>query len=343
MKVAHFTDRGKVRPVNEDNLLANETLGFFTVVDGVSSSGQGRAASELFTRHCRESLQASLPGPSEALPQIFSGGNRLLFKMSEEGATSVGAAAAALWVRGSEAHIAWVGDCRVYRYRGGRLDLLTRDHTRAQELIDRGALSPGRAPRKSALTRCLGFAPKVDVDYLPPTPVRAGDRFLICTDGVSDSLEEPDLVKILGGDVQDAGNALREGVLARGAEDNLTAILVDVEEADLDPKAWPEFSDVLPAARPTVDPASGEPLPARLSEAPRDLATFLAGVAAAGPRSWALEAGWVGGLSLVLFLVPSLLEILGQRLAEVSPVWFLAGGGALYVPVAWWRARRRAR
>jgi protein phosphatase len=132
--------------------------------------------------------------------------------------------------------IAHVGDSRCYLFRGGELTRLTEDHSLVEELIKRGKLTPDQAethPQRSVITRALGPEPDVQVDVLEET-ARAGDLYMICSDGLTAMVREPDLKALLATagerSLDDLGHALIAAANAAGGRDNITVILFRLEE-----------------------------------------------------------------------------------------------------------------
>jgi protein phosphatase len=129
-------------------------------------------------------------------------------------------------IRGGEWAVQWAGDSRAYRYRGGVLLQLTRDHSTAEEL-DPGATAPRLIPPRGELTRAVGGDEELLLDCVSE-PLDDGDRFLLCSDGLYDALDEASLQRCLEeGDPAQASRALIEAACAAGARDNVTAIVVD--------------------------------------------------------------------------------------------------------------------
>ncbi len=138
----------------------------------------------------------------------------------------------------ASATLAHVGDSRIYRWRGGRLDRLTRDHSWVQEQVDAGRLTASEArahPRRNLLTRALGggTAPVTDIGLVPLAP---GDRLLVCTDGLPAALRDDEIEAILGGEYGDGPgatvcDALVNAANLAGAPDNVTVIAIAVVES----------------------------------------------------------------------------------------------------------------
>ena len=142
-----------------------------------------------------------------------------------------GTTVAALIILQSKAILNWAGDSRIYRLRGGELTLLTEDHNLAQERYRRGGLSREAAQRlKSAnvLTRAVGVHQDLHLGA-DVTEVKAGDRFLVCTDGLYKELPLEKIQSMLGASFSEhILTALIEEALQRGGRDNITGIVVDI-------------------------------------------------------------------------------------------------------------------
>ena len=125
------------------------------------------------------------------------------------------------------------GDSRLYRLRGGALEQISRDHSQVQRLVDAGLLSPEEAdahPNANVITKAVGGAAHLAVDVLL-FDIQPGDRFLLCSDGLYNELDPPEIESGLAGeDVDTAANTLLQGALARGARDNVSVIVVEAGE-----------------------------------------------------------------------------------------------------------------
>jgi serine/threonine protein phosphatase PrpC len=143
----------------------------------------------------------------------------------------MGTTAVGLILRGREFAIGWVGDSRAYIQRRGGLFQLTVDHTHVQDLIDEGILRPEDAvdhPMSHVLTRALGVSETLQVDIVKDE-AEPGDRFLLCSDGLSGPVSEAEIRAALHLDnPQSAVDALIERAYANGAPDNVTAIVIEI-------------------------------------------------------------------------------------------------------------------
>jgi len=235
----HFglTDAGKVRRNNEDSLLlgdgADETL--FVVADGIGGFEAGEVASSMTV----DLLRALEPGePFEAA--IREANRRILTAARDDDKLSgMGTTVVALRFSGSKneprAEISHVGDSRAYLLRGGELSPLTEDHSLVAELVRSGALTRAQAaehPQKNLITRALGADAEVEADNMV-LPVGAGDRILLCSDGLSDMVREDRIREILKehpGEPETPARGLIAAALAAGGTDNVTVVVVDVKE-----------------------------------------------------------------------------------------------------------------
>jgi protein phosphatase len=132
--------------------------------------------------------------------------------------------------RAGQLHIGHIGDSRVYRIRDGVAEQLTEDHSIVQQLVRAGAISQAEAqvhPYKNVITRCLGMASEIEPDIIK-APMQNGDRFVICSDGLSNFVTNQRLVEIVGGndDIEEAGKMLVSEANDRGGADNITVVLL---------------------------------------------------------------------------------------------------------------------
>lgn len=229
-----ITDVGLVRHHNEDSFCAREADGFWAVADGMGGHVGGKWASARLT----DTLAAALlPQDLEAACAAVEAAVRLAHDdIRAEGVRrggTMGTTFVGLLLREARCSILWVGDSRAYRLRAGRLESLSRDHNRVQELIDAGLVAPEHVaghPLAHVLTRAVGIDAEVEVARTD-SDARPGDVFLLCSDGVHGCVDEREIAQLLA-----AGSAGRivEGLLdaavAAGAPDNVTAIALRVAD-----------------------------------------------------------------------------------------------------------------
>ncbi|MFN0113219.1 MAG: PP2C family protein-serine/threonine phosphatase [Paracoccaceae bacterium] len=230
---AGLTHRGMVRDRNEDAILTDPSGRLWAVADGMGGYGHGDVASDLVI-DCIETIRDDEPPLPALTGRLAEANSRVLAKAAEPGMGRMGATVVALIVAGARAHLAWAGDSRAYLFRGGRLRLLTRDHTVVQDLVESGSLSAEAAedhPDSHIVTRAVGGDAELEPDTAE-VPLLAGDRLLLCSDGLTRALYESAVEGALGaGDdpVRTCEALVRES-LANGAPDNVSVIVVDLNE-----------------------------------------------------------------------------------------------------------------
>lgn len=227
------SETGLVRAQNEDSMLLDDGAGLWVVFDGMGGHQNGAAASRMAAHAFAE---AQLPENFDAAIESFADAihlaNAEIARTAEaNGGGTMGTTAVGVVMRGREFAVGWVGDSRAYIMRRGGLFQLTMDHTHVQDLIDEGILSPADAeghPMAHVLTRALGVAAQVQVDIIKDE-VEPGDRFLLCSDGLSGPLSDTEIRQLLeSADPQAAVDALIEQAYAKGAPDNVTAIVIEI-------------------------------------------------------------------------------------------------------------------
>ena len=228
----HDSDRGRQRQGNEDSYFVRSPL--FVVADGMG----GAQAGEVASRMAVESFDHGLPdgAPAEALAHVVEDANRRIHERSQADAqrAGMGTTVTAAYVGEGEVTIAHVGDSRAYLLRDGDLVRLTRDHSLVGELVARGKLTEEQAethPQRSVITRALGPEPDVQVD-VQAQQARDGDRFLLCSDGLTSMIPEARVKQILegSGTLADAGRELIAAANDAGGRDNITVLLFRLEE-----------------------------------------------------------------------------------------------------------------
>jgi PPM family protein phosphatase len=232
----HGSDLGLQRQGNEDNYFVRSPL--FVVADGMGGAQAGEVASEMAV----EAFSPGLPdgsGPGPGLRHIIEEANRHINERSrtQSGRAGMGTTVTAAHVGEHVVTIAHVGDSRCYVVRDGEVKRITTDHSLVAELVARGKLTEEQAethPQRSVITRALGPEPNVQVDILEE-PAHAGDLFMLCSDGLTSMVREPDLVPLLVGEdrpLADIGRGLIAAANANGGRDNITVVLFRLEEID---------------------------------------------------------------------------------------------------------------
>ena len=238
VKSAALSHVGKIRSNNQDSGYAGTQL--FVVADGMGGHAGGDVASAIAIRRIRETDRVyGSPGDAEfALQSSLIAANQLLAEtvFEHQELTGMGTTVSALLRVGDSMAVAHIGDSRVYLFRDDELSQITADHTFVQRLVDSGRISPEEAavhPRRSVLMRVLGdvdAAPEIDTATLGTQP---GDRWLICSDGLSSYLAEERIKKALAAelDAEQVAKRLVKETLDHGAPDNVTIVVVDVDES----------------------------------------------------------------------------------------------------------------
>jgi serine/threonine protein phosphatase PrpC len=233
------THQGMVRKHNEDNLLLRPEAGLWMVADGVGGAQAGDWASAQIV----EVLQ-DLPVPptapeylAQAVLRLEDANMRMLGRAAERGGGMTASTVVLLLTHGVHYTCLWAGDSRCYLLRDGVMTQITHDHSEVQELIDAGALSPEEAeryPRANVITRALGVAPRVQLDRVAGR-LQPGDRFLLCTDGLSRMVSDAEIVALMtDSDIGALPSSLIAAALSAGGHDNVTVMVVMCEAGSPD-------------------------------------------------------------------------------------------------------------
>jgi serine/threonine-protein phosphatase Stp1 len=227
------TDTGVVRDHNEDNLVDRPEVGLWAVADGMGGHAAGDRASGLIRGALEgvtigDDLEASL---EEACRQL----DRVHGELQDgSGRSTSGSTVVVLLTRGDRFVCGWAGDSRLYRSRGGRLEVLSHDHSLVQELVDSGTLTAEAArrhPLRNRITRAVGVDRGLVLEVVRGD-VRPGDRYLLCSDGLHGVLSDPVLQKYMAmPDLTQAVDGMIAAVIQAGAPDNVTVVLIAAEAA----------------------------------------------------------------------------------------------------------------
>ena len=325
------SDVGRVRERNEDAYLVNDDLGLFVVADGMGGHAGGARASRLTVETLQTFLAArkaalegaGAPDEEDPAPPL----TRLLVDAVRAACAAVYDAAAAdpalngmgttctlLLVQPGWGYVAHVGDSRCYMQRGATFMQITEDHSLVNEQVKAGILAPEDAAKsrlKNIITRSVGFEREVQVDTFL-VPLRPGDQFLLCSDGLSNLVDNPELGEAMMA-MQNAPlvDFLIDVALERGGDDNVTAVCVRVDDAAPgdDPLAppeqgahaggsgpselmqtAPELSSLPPVGTAAASPADAAP-PVPQADGGGDEAADATGLAPGIPPSPAVSAG----------------------------------------------------
>ena len=241
LKVGYVCDRGlsPKRPVNQDRFLAIPERGLFAVFDGVGGQRAGEVASQTAAETIEEALtHNSADGSSlELIRRAIDFANRDVFELAESDPAykTMATTVALIHVDGNQVTVAHVGDSRVYRLEDGRFYRETVDHTDLNDDIRAGRIVREQATElasRNIINRALGVESVVEVE-IKSIRARDGARFLLCSDGIYRHLSDDEIARVLSEhkDPQRAADELKRIVHQRGADDNLTAVVVQMGRA----------------------------------------------------------------------------------------------------------------
>lgn len=227
------THVGCIRKANEDAILAKPASGLWAVADGMGGHADGHLAS----RGIIEALDAIEPGlDADRMAQRIRlelqkvHDNLRQLGISRAPPRTIGSTVVALAADGARFSCLWAGDCRAYRLREGALSQITRDHTVVQQLVDAGLIASDEADGHQdghIVTRALGAEDAGSSLDCVQGGLKAADAFLLCSDGLS-RIVSKDLMSaaLLNPDQEHGADQLLEAVLARGAPDNVSFLLI---------------------------------------------------------------------------------------------------------------------
>jgi protein phosphatase len=246
------TDTGRVREHNEDTIATDPDVGLLVLADGMGGYNAGEVASGIavktITNLVREGLMredlaaidrgTGLSRPSIVLRDAITRANKIIYQTARSQAEceGMGTTVVAALFYDNRISIAHVGDSRLYRQRGSQIAQVTMDHSLLQELVDRGFYSPEEAQRaanKNYVTRALGVEPQVEVE-VQEHPVDKGDIFILCSDGLSDMVEDEDIrltISTFGANLDTVAKQLIQLANENGGRDNVSVVLAQANEA----------------------------------------------------------------------------------------------------------------
>lgn len=250
METGQASDVGRIRAINEDSFLPLPESGLWVVADGMGGHAAGDFASQKIVH---ELITVGIPATGDDLQarvmeRVWRANEAILAHAAELGSGTIGATLVALLVHGDAYACIWSGDSRIYRLRGTEFEQVTRDHTEVQMLLDSGAISPEEAenwPRKNVITRAIGVSDVPECDVTGGV-LQHGDRFLLCSDGLTEHMEDHEIARVLGMyPPQVACDRLIETTLQRGARDNVTVVAVEFTAGGMPMRAtdWDGMED----------------------------------------------------------------------------------------------------
>jgi len=258
LEVVVRTDTGLVRTQNEDAVVAEASIGFAILADGMGGYNAGEVASgmattllasrfgEIVSSSTAKTIDAcGHPCIHDQIRALINEANLAIFHAAEQQPqyAGMGTTLVLTWLRDNSLHVAHVGDSRLYRWRDGALQQLTRDHSLLQDQIDSGIIDPADARTseiRNLVTRALGVEPVLEVEF-GDYAVQAGDVFLLCSDGLNDMLTDGQIGQILSVpalSLEEIADDLIEIANGMGGRDNVSVILIKVRSGFSAPRHW---------------------------------------------------------------------------------------------------------
>jgi len=227
------THVGRVRKINEDSILALPDQKIWVVADGMGGHEAGDFASQTIVDTIAM-IQPDLP-PGDLMrglrATIIQAHDRIHTAAEERFKTTVGATVVALILTDEHFVAFWAGDSRLYRFRGGKIEMLTTDHSLVAEFVASGDMTWDQAeqhPQSNAITRAVGVGDVLELDKIRGD-VDAGDRFLLCSDGLTKYATFAILQRmVVGAPIETVADSLLNFALESGGADNISIIVVDV-------------------------------------------------------------------------------------------------------------------
>jgi len=261
LRAVGMTDTGKVREHNEDAIAWDQEIGLFVLADGMGGYNAGEVASGIAAKTISSIMREAfalqdIEGVDKAtglrrvsilLRDAIARANKIIYQTSrtQPQCEGMGTTVVAAVLHDNRITVAHVGDSRLYRLRSERLERLTLDHSLLQELVDRGFYSPEEAQRatnKNYVTRALGVEAVVDVE-IHEHPVQKGDTFVLCSDGLSDMVEDEDIhltITTFGANLDTVAKQLIQLANDNGGRDNVSVVIA-------------QTTDTFPARRRVLD------------------------------------------------------------------------------------------
>lgn len=248
IEVAGETNVGRKRNHNEDNFALMTQFGLYMVADGMGGHASGEVASKMSIDAIAEFLSETADDPERTWPYKMDRSmgyeeNRLVTSVKlanlrihqaaqrDQAKRGMGTTFVGLYAADDGVYVAHVGDSRCYRFRGGRLEALTEDHSLLNDYVKMKRLTPEEVanfPHKNVIVRALGMKDTVKVDTRFEVP-EVGDTYLLCSDGLAGPVPDAQIAAILnetGSDIQAAASRLIQRANENGGPDNITAVLV---------------------------------------------------------------------------------------------------------------------
>lgn len=229
---------GMKRNSNEDAFFFHSNCRVVAVADGMGGAAAGELASALFIETVKKALhdceQITLQEARQFIPSVFQNANRTILEHVRQSPEhkGMGCTAELLLFFDAGYLVGHIGDSRTYRFRRGDLQQISRDHSLVQDYIDQGVLTPEEAMNhhlRHMINRAVGVEDELKVDLIHGRHL-SGDIYLLCSDGLTDMVEDTQIEKILAlkQNIEQKGKALIELALSAGGRDNVTVALAEV-------------------------------------------------------------------------------------------------------------------
>ena len=213
----------------------DEYLQLFVVADGMGGHAAGEVAAQIVVEALPQALREQLAARPEVEPAaiLYSALVTTSKAVSDEAVRSdligMGAVVVALWIYGDAAFIGHLGDCRAYLMNSEQIELLTRDHSLVELLIESGDITPQEAkthPSRHQITRFCGMSGGV-LPEVSPIDLPANGRILLCSDGVTNELSDDELRQLCAGEIESSASHIVAAAVEAGGRDNATAMVVN--------------------------------------------------------------------------------------------------------------------
>jgi PPM family protein phosphatase len=243
LRFAGLSDKGLVRSANQDSYFIDNLGRFFIVADGMGGHAGGEEASRIATQSIQEFLEKNWSEdlePEPLLKEALTQANRNIVqnqRISPERGDMGTTVVVAIFPKEQQPWCAHVGDSRLYRLRDDKLEQVTEDHTWVAQAVNAGILMPDQArlhPWRHVLAQCLG---REDLEHteIQPLDVQSGDALLLCSDGLTEEVTDEVIQNHLGSSesCNEATVLLVEEAKANGGQDNITVVIVEIDEISI--------------------------------------------------------------------------------------------------------------
>ncbi len=262
LEISSATHTGMIRPHNEDSISAVPEIGLAVLADGMGGYNAGEVASgmavTMITEEVRRAVARTSPrllngvkhgkgehGATQVLREAIAKANGSIFQAAntQPQYSGMGTTLVVSFLHDNHITVAHIGDSRLYRVRGNKIEQITRDHSLLQEQIDSGVLTKEMARRsqnKNLVTRAVGIESKVEVD-IQTLDTQTGDIYLLCSDGLNDMVEDDDIlltVNSLRVNLPLVASQLVQIANDNGGRDNVSVVLIRVKKAFPIAEGW---------------------------------------------------------------------------------------------------------